>query len=117
MGGLFEKAIRKNTISISTLNIFDELDEFIQKKFKIAFGNRIMEQIKRFVPIYVECGGTEYEAMDFMLASKILRKFISLNLPFLVKELNELIKFLNAKFGQGVFKDSIEYLEMLLKNM
>ena len=117
LGGLFEKAIRKNTISISTLNIFDELDEFIQKKFKIAFGNRIMEQIKRFVPIYVECGGTEYEAMDFMLASKILRKFISLNLPFLVKELNELIKFLNAKFGQGVFKDSIEYLEMLLKNM
>ncbi len=117
LNSLFEKAIRKHPISISMLNIFDELDELIQKKFKIAFGNRIMEQIKRFVPIFVECGGTEYEAMDFMLSSKILRKFTSLNLPFLVKELNELIKFLNVKFGSGVFKESIEYIETLLKNM
>jgi 5-methylcytosine-specific restriction endonuclease McrBC GTP-binding regulatory subunit McrB len=115
--GLFDKAVKRNAISLNTLNVFEELDEFIQKKFKIAFGNRIMLQIKRFIPIFVECGGSEYEGLDFMLASKILRKFTSLNLPFLVKEINELIKFLNTKFGQGVFKDSIEYLESLLKNM
>ena len=39
-------------------------------KFKITFGNRIMKQIKLFTPIFVGCGGTEYEALDYMVARK-----------------------------------------------
>ncbi len=70
---------------------FSELDEFIQEKFKIAFGNRIMKQIRLFVPVYMACGFSEFDGLDYMLTFKILRKFEMLNLTFLKKELDELI--------------------------
>lgn len=117
LNSLYEKAIKSNPISTSTLDAFEQLDDFIQKKFKISFGNRIMLQIRRFVPIFVACGGNEIDGIDFMLVSKILRKFTSLNLPFLVKEINELIKFINLKFGKDKLVESIAYLENLLKNV
>ena len=45
-----------------------------------------MKQVKLFVPVYMACGFSEFDGLDYMLASKILRKFESLNLTFLKKE-------------------------------
>ena len=112
---LFEKAQEEFVISDKNLENLKQLDDFIQSKFKIGFGNRVMKQIKHFVPVYIACGGTETEALDFMVASKILRKFTALNLPFLTKELGELIAFLDRKFGKNAFAYSIEYINQLRK--
>jgi membrane protein implicated in regulation of membrane protease activity len=112
---LFTKAWQENAVSAESLALIAELDDFLQKKFKIAFGNRIMKQLKLFVPVYVACGGTEAEGIDFMLTTKILRKFNSLNLPFLIKELGELIVFIDKKFGKGVMKISVGYIKELQK--
>jgi 5-methylcytosine-specific restriction endonuclease McrBC GTP-binding regulatory subunit McrB len=112
---LFTKAWQENAVSAESLALIAELDDFLQKKFKIAFGNRIMKQLKLFVPVYVACGGTEAEGIDFMLTTKILRKFNSLNLPFLIKELGELIVFIDKKFGKGVMKISVGYIRELQK--
>ena len=62
----------------------------LRKHLKSPFGNRIMKQIRSFVPVYVACGNQENEALDYMVARKIFRKFESLNLPFLQDEINEL---------------------------
>ena len=94
---------------------FKELDEFIQEKFKIAFGNRIMKQIKLFVPVYMACGFTEFEGLDYMLAYKILRKFEMLNLAFLKTELDELTLMLDRLFGKEEFKVSKEFIQDLKK--
>jgi hypothetical protein len=94
---------------------FKELDEFIQDKFKIAFGNRIMKQIKLFVPVYMACGFTEFEGLDYMLAYKILRKFESLNLAFLKTELDELTLMLDRLFGKEEFKVSKSFIQDLKK--
>jgi len=94
---------------------FKELDEFIQDKFKIAFGNRIMKQIKLFVPVYMACGFTEFEGLDYMLAFKILRKFEMLNLAFLKTELDELTLMLDRLFGKEEFKVSKEFIQDLKK--
>ena len=94
---------------------FTELDNFIQEKFKIAFGNRIMKQIKLFVPVYMACGFTEFEGLDYMLAYKILRKFESLNLAFLKPELDELTLMLDRLFGKEEFKVSKAFIQDLKK--
>ncbi len=95
---------------------FNQLDEFIQEKFKIAFGNRIMKQIKLFVPVYMGCGFSEFDGLDYMLTFKILRKFEMLNLTFLKKELDELIILLDRLFGKEQFLVSKGFIADLKKS-
>lgn len=114
---LFKKAQAEITMSTKVMDSFKKVDEYIQQNFKIAFGNRIMKQIKLFVPVYVACGFTEVQGLDYMLANKILRKFESLNLSFLHNELDGLIELLDKLFGKNSFKVSIEYIEDLKKMM
>lgn len=112
---LFDAAWKAHPISPKALDNLGKLDDFIAQKFKITFGNRIMKQIKLFTPIYVGCGGTEYEALDYMVARKILRKFEVLNLPFLQDEMSELIVLLDKLFGKNVFKECIAFITDLKK--
>ena len=112
---LFDNAQKQFSISEERMELIRELDEFIQANFKISFGNRIMKQMKIFVPVYMACGGTELEGIDFIVTSKILRKFSSLNLPFLSKELQALLAFLDRKFGKGKMKMSVEFIKNLQK--
>ena len=112
---LFDKAHAEFSISEENLNKIKDLDAFIREKFKIQFGNRIMKQLKLFVPVYIACGGTEISGIDFIVQSKILRKFTSLNLPFLMKEMGELLIFLDKKFGKNSMKRCIEYIKELQK--
>lgn len=114
---LFKKAQAEITMSTKVMDSFKKVDEYIQQNFKIAFGNRIMKQIKLFVPVYVACGFTEVQGLDYMLANKILRKFESLNLSFLHNELDGLIELLDKLFAKNSFKVSIEYIEDLKKMM
>ena len=50
------------------------LDAQVKDNFEITFGNRIFNQLEKFVPVYIECGGTIDEAVDIMFSRKILRK-------------------------------------------
>ena len=50
-----------------------------------------------------------------MLTFKILRKFESLNLTFLKKELDELILLLDRLFGKDQFKVSKDFIADLKK--
>lgn len=115
LDSLFERAHNEFKISDETLALIKELDNFIRDKFKISFGNRIMKQLKLFVPVYMACGGKELGGVDFIITSKILRKFNSLNLPFLHKELSELIDFFNEKFGNNAMPYCIDYVKELQK--
>lgn len=114
---LFDRAHQQFSISEENENKIKELDGFIRQKFKVAFGNRIMKQLRLFVPAYMGCGGTELGGIDFIISSKILRKFRALNLPFLTKELNELVKFLDDLFGKGEMVKCIEFIKDLQKMM
>ena len=112
---LFDKAQSSFRISEKNMALIKELDEFIQANFKISFGNRIMKQLRIFVPAYMGCGGDEIDGIDFIVTSKILRKFTSLNLPFLTKELQALLAFLERKFGKGKMKMSVDFIKDLQK--
>lgn len=113
---LCKSGIEKNPISTRSLDNINKLDEFVAAKFKITFGNRIMKQIKLFVPAFVACGGEEVDGLDYIVLRKIFRKFETLNIAFLKDEIAELIALLNKLFGKGAFVESINYLNELVKN-
>ena len=113
---LFIQASKDYPLTIKTLENLEKLDAFITKSFKVTFGNRIMKQIRSFVPVYVACGNSELEALDYMVARKILRKFESLNLPFLKDEIEELSTLLDRLFGKNTFVECQSFLDQIKKS-
>ncbi|MBO4468302.1 MAG: hypothetical protein J5766_03275 [Clostridia bacterium] len=114
---LYEKAMQDNPVSDKMLENVGKLDLYVIEKFRVAFGNRIMKQLKIFVPVYVACGGTEIEGIDYILATKVFRKFEGLNLSLIRDEIRGLILFMDSLFGKGEMKESIAYLQRLQKMM
>lgn len=112
---LFEEAVEQHAVSAKTLERINHLDIYVISKFRIAFGNRIVKQLKTFIPAYVACGGTELEGVDYILATKVFRKFESLNLSLIRDEIPDLIAFIEKSFGKNSMKESIDYLERLRK--
>ena len=112
---LFTDAINDNPISEETLNKIEEMDNYVIKHFRIAFGNRIVAHMKKFVPVYVACGGDEVDGVDYFIARKILRKFEQLNVSYIRDEIDGFIEFLDKTFGKGKMKECEEYLLRLKK--
>ena len=110
---LYDKAIAEHPVDQMYLDMIESLDLYVIKKFRVAFGNRIMKQLKTFVPVYVACGGTVVEGIDHMLATKVFRKFESLNLSLIRDEIKGLINYLNTLFGKNAMESCIEFLERL----
>jgi hypothetical protein len=46
----------------------------LQRRFRVGWGNRLEQQLARYLPVVVESGGTIGEAMDHLLVTKVLRK-------------------------------------------
>ena len=112
---LFTEAMENFAITQETLDKIEKMDDFVIKHFRIAFGNRIVAHMKKFVPVYVACGGTEVEGVDYFIAKKILRKFEQLNMALIRDEIDGYIKFLDDTFGKGAMAECIEYLLRLKK--
>lgn len=110
---MFDEAKKLYPISQENLKKLDEMDAYVIKHFRLAFGNRIMKQIKDFVPCYVACGGTEIDGIDFMVAKKILRKFESLNMGFIKDELHKFVIYLDKTFGKTNMQICKEYLNRM----
>lgn len=115
LNGLFEKAMKDYAISPATLKKIDDMDNYTIKHFRVAFGNRIVKHMRKFVPVYVACGGDEVEAVDYFMAKKVLRKFEALNLALIRDEIDGYIDFLDKNFGKGKMSECIEFLLRLKK--
>ena len=112
---LFTEAIANNPMSQDVLDKIEEMDNYVIQHFRIAFGNRIVAHMKKFVPVYVACGGTEVDGVDYFMARKVLRKFEQLNVSYIRDEIDGYIEFLDKTFGKGAMKECEEYLLRLKK--
>ena len=112
---LFAQAKNKHPLSQEMQDKINKMDDYVIKHFRIAFGNRIVKQLKDFVATYVECGGSEVEGVDYFIARKILRKFEQLNLAYIRDEIDEFITYLDQEFGKENFNECKEYLLRLKK--
>ncbi len=112
---LFKDAIKEYEVSPEVMDNLYKLDMFISEKFEIAFGNRVMKQIRTFIPVYMACGQDELEALDYLVSRKVIRKFETLNLPFLQTELEELEILFDKLFGKDKFSESRKMLDSFSK--
>lgn len=112
---LYSDAVIQYPISDKLLDKFNELDNFVISKFRLAFGNRILKQLNVFIPVYVGCGGSELDGFDFIFTNKVLKKFESLNVGFLKDELRQLNLELDKLFGKNNFKLAHNYINNLIK--
>ncbi len=65
-----EKAVQSATEWLRAAPFADDL----QKKFRVGWGNRLENQLARYLPVVVASGGSIGEAMDHLLVTKVLRK-------------------------------------------
>ncbi len=116
LNSLFDAAKAAHSISQDSLNKLEELNAYLIKNFRLAFGNRINKQIRDYVPCFIACGGTEIQAIDFIVAKKVLRKFESLSLGFMKDELTKFSTYLDRLFGKNTMVICKEYIDYLKKN-
>ena len=113
---LVKEAIDKYKITYRNRKRIQRLDDYIIKHFHITFGNRIMKQINQYVPVMIACGGDEIEAIDDILAKKVLRKLESQNPIYLRNAADGLRSYLDELFGQDKMQSCKAYLTRLEHN-
>ena len=112
---LFEKSKKDFPVSAENWKKINDMDDYVIKHFRVAFGNRIVSHLGKFVSAYVACGGDEVEGIDYFIAKKILRKFEQLNIAYIKDEIDGFVTFLDKSFGKGKMKECIEYVLRLKK--
>ena len=115
--GLFEKSSEEHPVSEENLEKIAQLDRYVIDHFRLAFGNRIVKQLKEFVPAFIACGGDEVAGIDYLIAHKILRKFEQLNLAYIKDEIDGLVNYLEKLFGTGKTPECKAYLLRLKKTI
>ena len=113
---LTEEATKEYAITNRNMRRLERLDEYMVKVFHITFGNRIMKQIKSYIPIYVACGGEELDALDDILSKKVLRKLETQNPVYIRSVVDGFCDYLDELFGQDKMKLCKEYVQRLKKN-
>ena len=110
------EAQRRYALTERDLRKIGELDAFLRSSFRVSFGNRILRQIKTFVPAYVACGGRAEEALDLILAKKVLRKLSSCN-PVLVKaKSKDLRDTIITLFGESYSEECLYAVRKIAEN-
>ena len=116
----FERLVKEATeeyeISARNKKRLELLDEYLITHFHITFGNRIMKQINTYIPVYISCGGEELDALDDILAKKVIRKLETQNPIYLRNAAEGLVSYMNELFGQDKMTLCKEYIRRLERN-
>ena len=114
---LFSLALRDYNLSDRNLRRLIELDKYLQKNFQITFGNRIMKQIRMYIPVLLACGGTELEGLDDILARKVLRKLENKNPVYVRQIASGLKEYINDLFGENVMSQCLLQIQYIEQNV
>lgn len=110
---LIEDAKQAYALSESNAEKIQKLDHYLIDHFHLSFGNRIMKQLHEYVPIYMACGGEEEEAIDDILAKKVLRKLESQNPTYVRNSVDGLMACLDDLFGKKNMPQCRAFLTLL----
>ena len=96
---------------------FQTISDYIYDQFDITFGNRILNQISELVPVFVSCGGTKEEALDFLLSRKVISKIEGRFEEYVKKALRELLNLIHKTYGKDVLKRSEKTIQNLMRRL
>ena len=113
---LIKEAEEEYGMTGRNLRRLERLDEYLRENFRITFGNRIMKQMRRYIPVYVACGGEELEALDDILSKKVLRKLETQNPVYVKNEAEGFCGKLDELFGEGRMTECEAYIRRLERN-
>ena len=113
---LVAEAIEEYSISARNRKRLEELDKYLIEHFHITFGNRIMKQINQYIPVYIACGGGELEALDDILAKKVMRKLETQNPIYLRNAAEGLVAYLDELFGTDTMSQCKAFIHRLERN-
>ncbi len=113
---LVDEAKQKYSLSEEMSEKIRKIDEFLTSQYHITYGNRIRRQMEEYVPVYIACGGTELEAVDDMIAKKVLRKLDSLSPVVLRYSMDAMESIFDTTFGLQNVTLCRESLERLRRN-
>lgn len=116
---LYEEAINDPNYNLSRADYdrFSVLTQFVLDAFDINFGNRILNQIVRFVPVYVACGGTSAKALDLMFARKVLRKLDGRFDDGIKANLVKLERLVLQQYNKTDFSSTLEVIARLKRKL
>ena len=116
---LFDNALKDESNKM-TQNDYDKLykiTDYIYDQFEVAFGNRVMNQIEALVPIFVASGGKKENALDFILARKVLIKLEGRFEEFVKPALKNILDLIDNTYGAKEFPLSRKQLNSLIKKL
>ena len=113
---LVDQAIKEYGVSKRNKQRLELLDKYLIDHFHITFGNRIMKQINTYIPVYVACGGDELQALDDILAKKVIRKLETQNPIYLRNTAEGLLAYIDELFGVENMILCKEHIHRLQRN-
>ena len=116
---LFESAVKDESNKMSQ-NDYDKLykiTDYIYEQFEVAFGNRVMNQIEALVPVFVASGGKKENALDFILARKVLIKLEGRFEEFVKPALKNILDLIDNTYGAKEFPLSRKQLNSLIRKL
>ena len=91
--------------------------DYASDRFDIAIGNRILNQINNIVPVFQACGGHKDDAIDFMLAKKLVFKVEGRFEEHIKDSLSGLIDLLYKTYGNGTMKRTVKTARAIMKSL
>lgn len=113
---LTEEAKEEYKLTERNRRRLESLDKRMIESFRVTFGNRIMKQIREYIPVYVACGGEEMEALDDILSKKVMRKLGSQNPVYVRNNAEKLIRYMDELFGEDRLPLCKSYVRKLILN-
>lgn len=116
---LFDNAFnnKENKMTANDYRKFQIITDFIYEEFDVTFGNRILTQIDVLVPTFVACGGKKEDALDFILARKVISKLEGRFEEYVKNALKRLISLIEKTYGATSFKKSIKEINGLIRKL
>ncbi|MNF79297.1 AAA domain protein [compost metagenome] len=72
----FNKAVVVNQDDVQELLEqlkYSDLTSVLAESFDLGWGNRFERQAKRFIPVMIECGASQQDALDHLLSTRVMR--------------------------------------------
>lgn len=119
---LFNKAKKEFEFDCASNPAINDIDDYLKEHFKVSFGNRILDQINKFVPVYVAASFVSkpknkdeentyiYEALDYQITNKVLRKLEYVDMT------GEEIEELETIFKKYKLKLALDFLNSKKEN-